>query len=131
MRKLLALLIIAPIIGYSQLKISGTCINKREFVEDVVMSIQDTSGSFYAEFILGRSEFSTKLSLNNFYIVTFTKEGYVQRKVYVNTHEAIKIKYSFKFDVEMFLISEDNKLITSLTPVIYYEKNGDYFNYKY
>lgn len=130
MKKLFFILVAFPSILFSQLKISGNIVNKKgDYIDDVIMSIQDTSSSFYAEFILSKCEFNTKLSLGNFYIVKFWRAGYIQKVIYIDTGNTGGEKYRYYFDVEMDLIVDENKN-SYIAPIIYFNNKKNEFTWK-
>lgn len=106
--------------------LSGTVVNGSEFVEDVVMTIKDTGDTFFAEFLLSKSEFKTKLSKGTVFVITFTKENHLQRTVIIDTGKFPDKKIIFKFDIELPELSTkiDHKLY--MTPTIYFDKEVKY-----
>lgn len=128
--KYFCLLLLLPIFCSSQnIHITGTTVDGKEFVDDVVMSIKDTGDTFYSEYILSKAEFSIKLSTANVFIITFTKQYHLQRSVIVNTHNFPSGKTRFIFDIEIPIISTNLKENLYGIPTIYYD-NGIKYKYK-
>lgn len=128
MKKILFLLL-CPIALLSQnIEVRGTVVNGKEFVDDVVMSIRDTGNTFFYEAILSKCEFNAKLSVDNMFVITFTKQGHIQRNVIVNTHNFPDKKLKFAFDIEMPELSTTINHKLYMTPTIYWD--GE-IKYKY
>ena len=124
---LIAIILTTASIARSQsLRIVGSIINGKDFLDDVTLIITDTAGTFTNELNLRYCAFDFKLSLNNVFVITFQKNGYITRTVYVNTHCNRVDKYRFEFDIELPLKKSKTMMFT---PKIFYDKKSQSFKY--
>lgn len=124
MTKIIVLLLFSSSL-FSQVNISGNCVNGNEFVDDVTMIVTDSLDNEYYEKVLYLCSFNFKLEKNNYYTIKFYKNGYCSRFVNISTRNTPKnVKLIFDIELSKDTISKYD------IPFLFYNNNEKRFSYK-